>query len=75
MQSNHPKYFLLEEEFLQLRHELSKTSLSAMVGEDGEPSVAQEELPPGTEDLADPAKVYIFKIIRKDTLTKFCMQV
>ncbi|XP_024860139.2 pre-mRNA-processing factor 39 isoform X2 [Kryptolebias marmoratus] len=56
VQSNHPKYFLSEEEFLQLRHEFSKSSLSAMVGEDGEPSVAQEELPPGTEDLADPAK-------------------
>ncbi|XP_013865375.1 pre-mRNA-processing factor 39 [Austrofundulus limnaeus] len=56
VQNNHPKYFLLEEEFLQLRHELSKSSLSAMVGEDGEQNVAQEELPPGTEDLADPAK-------------------
>ncbi|XP_041831128.1 pre-mRNA-processing factor 39 [Melanotaenia boesemani] len=56
VQSNHPKYFLSEEEFVQLRLELSKASLSAVVGEDGEANVAQEELPPGTEDLADPAK-------------------
>lgn len=57
VQGNHPKYFLSEEEFVQLRLELSKSSLSGMVGEDGESNVPQEELPPGTEDLADPAKV------------------
>uniref|UniRef100_A0A673ABE1 Suppressor of forked domain-containing protein n=1 Tax=Sphaeramia orbicularis TaxID=375764 RepID=A0A673ABE1_9TELE len=56
VQSNNPKHFLSEEEFVQLRLELSKSNLSAMVGEDGEASVAQEELPPGTEDLVDPAK-------------------
>ncbi|KAM4712680.1 pre-mRNA-processing factor 39 isoform 2-T2 [Anableps anableps] len=56
VQGNHPKYFLSEEEFVQLRLELSKSSLSGMVGEDGESNVPQEELPPGTEDLADPAK-------------------
>ena len=57
MQSNHPKYFLSEEEFVQLRLELSKASLSAVIGEDGESTVPQEDLPPGTEDHTDPAKV------------------
>ncbi|KAI3364436.1 hypothetical protein L3Q82_011233 [Scortum barcoo] len=56
VQSNNPKHFLSEEEFVQLRQELSKASLATMVGEDGETPVAQEELPPGTEDLPDPAK-------------------
>lgn len=56
VQNNHPKHFLSEEEFVQLRVELSKANLSAMVGEDGESAVPQEDLPPGTEDLADPAK-------------------
>ncbi|XP_069014620.1 pre-mRNA-processing factor 39 isoform X2 [Embiotoca jacksoni] len=56
VQSNNPKHFLSEEEFVQMRIELSKSSLSAMVGEDGEATAAQEELPPGTEDLPDPAK-------------------
>ncbi|XP_070781614.1 pre-mRNA-processing factor 39 isoform X2 [Enoplosus armatus] len=56
VQSNNPKHFLSEEEFVQLRLELSKASLAAMVREDDETPVAQEELPPGTEDLADPAK-------------------
>uniref|UniRef100_A0A8C6LN19 Pre-mRNA-processing factor 39 n=1 Tax=Nothobranchius furzeri TaxID=105023 RepID=A0A8C6LN19_NOTFU len=53
VQNNHPRYFLSEEEFVQLRVELSKSSLSAMVGEDGEPSVAQEELPPGLEPITE----------------------
>jgi len=57
VQSNHPKYFLSEEEFVQLRLELSKASLSAVIGEDGESTVPQEDLPPGTEDHTDPAKV------------------
>lgn len=57
VQTNHPRHFLSEEEFVQLRLELSKASLSGMVGDSGESQVAQEELPPGTEDLADPAKV------------------
>ncbi|XP_044026236.1 pre-mRNA-processing factor 39 isoform X2 [Siniperca chuatsi] len=56
VQNNNPKHFLSEEEFVQLRLELSKASLAAVVGEDGETHVAQEDLPPGTEDLADPAK-------------------
>nr|XP_046229484.1 pre-mRNA-processing factor 39 [Scatophagus argus] len=56
VQSNNPKHFLSEEEFVQLRLELSKSSLAAMVGEGEETPVAQEELPPGTEDLSDPAK-------------------
>lgn len=59
MQNNNPKHFLSEEEFVQLRLELSKASLVAMVGNDEETPAAQEELPPGTEDLADPAKVEI----------------
>lgn len=42
-----------------------------MIGEDGETSVAQEELPPGTEDLTDPAKVIIqLPILQRDTFTK-----
>ncbi|XP_037606894.1 pre-mRNA-processing factor 39 isoform X1 [Sebastes umbrosus] len=56
VQNNNPKHFLSEEEFVQMRLELSKASLSAMIREDEETPVAQEELPPGTEDLADPAK-------------------
>lgn len=59
VQNNNPKHFLSEEEFVQLRLELSKANLVAMVCEDEETPVAQEELPPGTEDLADPAKVQI----------------
>ncbi|CAN9507709.1 unnamed protein product [Ophioblennius macclurei] len=55
VQTNNPKHFLSEEEFVQLRVELSKASLSAMGGDDSETRV-EEELPPGTEDLADPAK-------------------
>lgn len=56
VQTNHPRHFLSEEEFVQLRLELSKASLSGMVGDSGDSQVVQEELPPGTEDLADPAK-------------------
>lgn len=59
VQSNHPKHFLSEEEFVQLRQELSKASLAQMGGDQDETAV-QEELPPGTEDLSDPAKVKIF---------------
>lgn len=71
MQNNNPKHFLSEEEFIQLRLELCKASLAAMIGEDGETSVAQEELPPGTEDLTDPAKVIIqLPILQRDTFTK-----
>ncbi|GAA6231081.1 pre-mRNA-processing factor 39-like isoform X2 [Lates japonicus] len=56
VQNNNPKHFLSEEEFIQLRLELSKASLAAMVGSDGDTPAVEEELPPGTEDLADPAK-------------------
>lgn len=56
VQSNNPKHFLSEEEFVKLRVELSKSSLAGMISED-DAAVVQEELPPGTEDLADPAKV------------------
>ena len=57
MQTNNPKHFLSEEEFVQLRLELAKASLAAMISEDNETPVPQEELPPGTEELTDPAKV------------------
>ncbi|XP_030260886.1 pre-mRNA-processing factor 39 isoform X2 [Sparus aurata] len=56
VQTNNPKHFLSEEEFVQLRLELSKASLMAMVTEDAEPPAADDELPPGTEELSDPAK-------------------
>ncbi|XP_054474011.1 pre-mRNA-processing factor 39 isoform X2 [Anoplopoma fimbria] len=57
VQNNNPKHFLSEEEFVQQRLELSKASLLAMISEDEEKPVApDEELPPGTEDLVDPAK-------------------
>uniref|UniRef100_A0AAY4BY25 Pre-mRNA-processing factor 39 n=1 Tax=Denticeps clupeoides TaxID=299321 RepID=A0AAY4BY25_9TELE len=51
IQNNHPKHFLSEEEFVQMRVELAASSLS---GTDGE--TPAEDLPPGTEDLPDPAK-------------------
>ncbi|XP_071381113.1 pre-mRNA-processing factor 39 isoform X1 [Centroberyx affinis] len=56
VQNNNPKHFLSEEEFVQLRVELSKANIAVTVGEDEETPVAEEELPPGTEDLQDPAK-------------------
>ncbi|XP_062267535.1 pre-mRNA-processing factor 39 [Platichthys flesus] len=56
VQNNNPKHFLSEKEFIEMRLELSKSSLSSMVGSDGETPAAEEELPPGTDDLADPAK-------------------
>ncbi|XP_060947044.1 pre-mRNA-processing factor 39 [Limanda limanda] len=56
VQNNNPKHFLSEKEFIEMRLELSKSSLSSMVGGDGETPAAEEELPPGTDDLADPAK-------------------
>lgn len=56
VQSNNPKHFLSEEEFVQLRQELSKASLAQMGGEQDETPAVQEDLPPGTEDLSDPAK-------------------
>lgn len=75
MQSNHPKHFLSEEEFVQLRLELSKASLAAMVSEHDETPVAQEELPPGTEDLSDPAKVQIqFLLLQETHFSTKCLQ-
>lgn len=56
MQNNHPKHFLSEEEFVQLRLELAAANKPSGEGEEEPPS---EELPPGTEDLPDPAKVRI----------------
>lgn len=75
VQSNHPKHFLSEEEFVQLRLELSKASLAAMVSEHDETPVAQEELPPGTEDLSDPAKVQIqFLLLQETHFSTKCLQ-
>ncbi|XP_040016507.2 pre-mRNA-processing factor 39 isoform X2 [Gasterosteus aculeatus] len=56
VQNNNPKHFLSEEEFVQLRLELSKASLLAMIGEVEETPIASEDLPPGMDDLVDPAK-------------------
>ncbi|KAM8831217.1 pre-mRNA-processing factor 39 [Spinachia spinachia] len=56
VQNNNPKHFLSEEEFVQLRLELSKASLLAMIGEVTETPIASEDLPPGMDDLVDPAK-------------------
>uniref|UniRef100_A0A671T4I0 Pre-mRNA-processing factor 39 n=1 Tax=Sinocyclocheilus anshuiensis TaxID=1608454 RepID=A0A671T4I0_9TELE len=50
VQSNSPKHFLSEEEFVQLRVELANANKPS--GDDA----PGEELPPGTEDLPDPAK-------------------
>ncbi|XP_059367964.1 pre-mRNA-processing factor 39 isoform X2 [Carassius carassius] len=50
VQSNNPKHFLSEEEFVQLRVELANANKPN--GDDA----PGEELPPGTEDLPDPAK-------------------
>lgn len=54
MQNNNPKHFLSEEEFVQLRLELAAANKPSGEGEEETPS---EELPPGIEDLPDPAKV------------------
>ncbi|XP_062324560.1 pre-mRNA-processing factor 39 [Osmerus eperlanus] len=57
VQNNNPKHFLSEEEFVQLRVELSKASVTGETGEDGETiEPPAEDLPPGIEDLPDPAK-------------------
>lgn len=56
MQNNNPKHFLSEEEFVQLRLELAAANKPSGEGE-GEEETPSEELPPGTEDLPDPAKV------------------
>uniref|UniRef100_A0A8C3A3W1 Pre-mRNA-processing factor 39 n=1 Tax=Cyclopterus lumpus TaxID=8103 RepID=A0A8C3A3W1_CYCLU len=63
VQNNNPKHFLSEEEFVQLRLELSKASLLAMIGEVEDTPVAHDELPPGTDDLVDPAKNMRHKVI------------
>lgn len=54
VQNNNPKHFLSEVEFVQLRLEFAAASKPSGEGEEETPS---EELPPGTEDLPDPAKV------------------
>ncbi|XP_043075024.1 pre-mRNA-processing factor 39 isoform X2 [Puntigrus tetrazona] len=51
VQSNNPKHFLSEEEFVQLRVELANANKPS--GDDA----PGEELPPGTDDLPDPAKI------------------
>ncbi|KAM8826905.1 pre-mRNA-processing factor 39 isoform 1-T1 [Synchiropus picturatus] len=56
VQTNNPKHFLSEEEFVQLRLELSKATLASMARETDETPAPPEDLPPGTEDLPDPAK-------------------
>ncbi|XP_026853444.2 pre-mRNA-processing factor 39 [Electrophorus electricus] len=53
VQNNNPKHFLSEEEFVQLRLELAAANKPSAEGEEEVPS---EELPPGMEDLPDPAK-------------------
>ncbi|XP_051953945.1 pre-mRNA-processing factor 39 [Xyrauchen texanus] len=50
VQNNNPKHFLSVEEFVQLRVELANANKPT---EDEAPG---EDLPPGTEDLPDPAK-------------------
>lgn len=76
VQSNNPKHFLSEEEFVQLRQELSKASLAQMGGEQDETPAVQEDLPPGTEDLSDPAKVQIQFQVLQEILTFWasCLQ-
>lgn len=54
IQNNNPKHFLSQEEFVQLRLELAAANKPSGEGEEETPT---EELPPGTEDLPDPAKV------------------
>lgn len=49
IQNNLPRDFLTTEQFVQLRRELA--AASGHSGEDG------DELPCGTEDITDPAKV------------------
>ncbi|XP_063079007.1 pre-mRNA-processing factor 39 [Engraulis encrasicolus] len=55
VQSSNPKHFLSETEFVALRKELAAGSVTGSDGEEAG-SPPGEELPPGTEDLADPAK-------------------
>ncbi|NP_001004520.1 pre-mRNA-processing factor 39 [Danio rerio] len=55
VQSNNPKHFLSEEEFVSLRVELANANKPSG-DEDAETEAPGEELPPGTEDLPDPAK-------------------
>ncbi|XP_021456569.2 pre-mRNA-processing factor 39 isoform X1 [Oncorhynchus mykiss] len=56
VQNNNPKHFLSEEEFVQLRVELAKANVAAAANGEGEDTTPADELPPGTEDLPDPAK-------------------
>lgn len=56
VQSNNPKHFLSEEEFVPLRVELANANKPSG-DEDAETEAPGEDLPPGIEDLPDPAKV------------------
>ncbi|KAJ8288795.1 hypothetical protein COCON_G00014540 [Conger conger] len=55
VQNNLPKHFLSLEEFVQLRKELAAANGHGT--EEAPENTEQEDLPPGTEDLADPAKL------------------
>lgn len=56
VQNSNPKHFLSEEEFVQLRLELAAANKPSGEEEEEEEEPPSEELPPGTEDLPDPAK-------------------
>ncbi|KAJ8290503.1 hypothetical protein GJAV_G00013720 [Gymnothorax javanicus] len=55
VQNNLPKHFLSLEEFVLLRKELA--TANSHCGDEAPESSEKEDLPPGTEDLADPAKL------------------
>ena len=52
IQNNVPRDLLTTEQFVQLRRELA--SVNGHSGEDAQPS---DDMPSGTEDITDPAKV------------------
>ncbi|CAB1340004.1 unnamed protein product [Coregonus sp. 'balchen'] len=70
VQNNNPKHFLSEEEFVQLRVELAKANVAAAANEEGEEATPteSEELPAGTEDLPDPAKVRLHLLTLEEGL-------
>lgn len=68
VQNNNPKHFLSEEEFVQLRVELAKANVAAAANGEGEEETPAEELPPGTEDLPDPAKVRLHLLTLEEGL-------
>lgn len=53
IQNNLPRDFLTTEQFVQLRRELA--SVNGHNGEDAQPA---DDLPSGTEEITDPAKVH-----------------